>query len=834
MADALDGLPDDVRESITPHMPAANTATLEAISLAIAKKRDEAKAARSTSGIEQTWKEAEEAYVGIDEANRSEFTDARWSKPMSMDGPVTTSRRAPNTDYKSTAFVRLTARYVDAGASKLGEILLQPGGKSFSFSETPVPALIKAKDDNSQVVHDGMGNLPLTRPARPGEVQPQQPSPPAAPIGQPGASPAPGAPGGSPPPLAVPQPAAAPAVGAVPPAGAAGGVPLTVADLAKENIELAREKATRAEERIYDWMVESQYNAEMRKVIFDSARIGVGVLKGPVPKSFRSMAMHKKTAGGPAELQINNTIQPSYKWVDPWNIFPDQSCGENIHFGDFVLERDYLSESQVRDLKKIPGYIGTQIDKVLADGPDKTSDDRTSNSRDATTRKGRYEIWYYYGSLEANEMDCICAAADGSYQGDGKPKKQVYAIVTLINSSVVRATINPLDSGSFPYHSVPWQRRAGHWAGIGVAEQIRMPQKTVNAATRAMLNNAGKSAGSQIVVDQSAIKPADGNWIATPDKFWYKTGDSPGDDVRKAFLAIEFPNVTPQLMTIIEYGMKLAEESTSIPLITQGQSGPSTPDTFGAAQLQNNNANQLLRSIGYAFDDYITEPVVRQSYEWLLLDPEVPDDEKGDFTIDAHGSIALVEQAIQDQFLSQIGALVLNPAYGCNPRKYAELLFKSKRIDPAQIQYTKEEQARIDAQPPAPAPAVQVAQIAAQTAAQALVAKQGADQQNAASEERISQAAQVLEGGRVHAEQQRTLTEATVSLHDIASRREIAHLEYALKNNMTISQLQIELAKLDTSKQLAATKGMVELHKHHVPGAKQQQPPGNGRSAKAQ
>ena len=46
-----------------------------------------------------------------------------------------------------------------------------------------------------------------------------------------------------------------------------------------------------------------------------------------------------------------------------------------------------------------------------------------------------------------------------------------------------------------------------------------------------------------------------------------------------------------------------AEESTSIPLITQGQTGPTTPDTFGAAQLQNNNANQLLRSVGYAVDE---------------------------------------------------------------------------------------------------------------------------------------------------------------------------------------------------------------------------------------
>jgi hypothetical protein len=50
---------------------------------------------------------------------------------------------------------------------------------------------------------------------------------------------------------------------------------------------------------------------------------------------------------------------------------------------------------------------------------------------------------------------------------------------------------------------------------------------------------------------------------------------------------------------------------------------------------------------GYTFDDHVTEPESRRYYEWLILDPDVPDDEKGDWTIDAHGSNALVEQALE-------------------------------------------------------------------------------------------------------------------------------------------------------------------------------------------
>jgi hypothetical protein len=130
MSDALASLPDDVRALIEPHTD--DTSLLDTIGVEIARKRDDAKSARASSGIESTWMECEEAYLGIDDANRHEFSGARWSKPMSSDGPVTTDRKPRNTDHRSTVYLRLTSRYVDAGTAKLGEILLPADDKSFS------------------------------------------------------------------------------------------------------------------------------------------------------------------------------------------------------------------------------------------------------------------------------------------------------------------------------------------------------------------------------------------------------------------------------------------------------------------------------------------------------------------------------------------------------------------------------------------------------------------------------------------------------------------------------------------------------------------------------
>jgi hypothetical protein len=584
-------------------------------------------------------------------------------------------------------------------------------------------------------------------------------------------------------------------------------------------------------------MTQTQYRAEIRKVIADAARIGVGVLKAPTPKSKRVMAI-KQAGDGGVELILKEKIVPASVWVDPWNIFPDPACGENIHDGDFIFERDFMSARQLRDLKKLSGYIASQIDKVLAEGPNKVNAN-TDNRASPTTQKNRYEVWYFHGVLTKDEVRAIDLAAGkpGTAANDDGLDEEAYAIVTLINDSVVRGTINPLDSGAFPYHSMPWQRRAGHWAGVGVAEQMRTPQKVTNAALRALLNNAGKSAGSQIVMDEGAVRPADGSWTITPDKIWLKTNDGP-PDVRQAFVAIEFPNVTGPLMEIITLGERFAEETTSIPLIAQGQSGATTPDTFGAAQLQNNNANQLLRSIGYAFDDYITEPVVRQYYEWLLLDPDVLNEEKGEFQIDAHGSAALVERAIQDQVISQMGNMVANPLYGIDPKKWSKLFLKSKHLNPEEVMYTEEEQQKLDAAPPPEAPVVTAAKIAADTQIKLGVMKQQADQQTVQNEAQIAAAAHVLEGGKAQVEQQKVHLDATLRARQIEMEHQRALMDYANRRNISLDQAKAALAKtamsLQVEQSLNAADRAVDLHKHRNP---QPKPPvqipgraGNGRA----
>lgn len=724
MNDALLDLPDDVREAIE-RPGVERDDTLKALGERIARLRDEAVQARRESGIEQTWLECEEAYLGIDDENRGEFAGARWAKPMNMEGPL---RKENSSDgVKATAFIKLTARYVDAGSAKVCEIALPVDGKPFTLKATPVPEMAAAAEDNTPAEQ-------VTGEAMPGP----------------------------------------------------DGQPVKVKDLAKFKIEQAEKEAEKSATRIYDWMVEYKHNAEMRKVIFDGSRIGTGIIKGPIPETSSATAVRRTPAG--VAVERVEKIKPVARWVDPWRFFPAPGCGEDIHKGGHAFEVDPMLVGELLALGRDAGasFNPEAIDTVIGQGPGKCNlDDYGAPKQDAQQAKGKlFEVWHFHGMIPRAAFE---AANEEQASDLDQQKDQVAAIVTIVNDVVIRAVLQPLESARLPYHVFTWRRRAGSWAGVGVGEQVRTPQRIVNAAWRRLLNNAGQSSGSQVVMDAGAVEPANKSWVITPDKLWWLRKDSGIDDVRKAFAAFQWPNTTAQILTIIEAGYRMAEEHTSIPLITQGQSGDTTPDTFGGQQLQDNNANQLLRDVGFGLNDQITTPLVDQFYEWLLLDTEVPDDEKGDYQVDTSGALAIIEKALQDQTIMAMGGMVANPAFKIDPAKWFENWARSKRMNPKDFQYTDADWERIEAQPKPAAPQIEAAKI---RAASAEKIAQGSNE--LASQRNTND----LDRDRAYNDSlaARDQANAALRMEELRLKVRLAELNYATQERLSLQDAKVKLA----------------------------------------
>lgn len=744
---------------------------LALLTLTLCKKRSEAISGRLTSGIEDEWQEDEDSYQGIDEANRSST-----GKPISHTGGSIGVKRNKTT--RSTAFINITRPYVDAASARVSDILLPYDDRNWSIRPTPIPDLIEGLSDQTPVV-DQAGNQAVYTPpataASPGMFN----STPQnikgigdLPKGQVSAVPAP-----------------------------QGPRPMVAGDAAAIQMDKARKQAEGAQTQIDDWHVECQYNFEVRKVIEDVARIGTGVLKGPTPKKTTTSSIQYTPDGNVSIIKESKIIPASYR-VSPWNLFPDPNCGESIHNGSYVFERGYVTARQLMALAGLPGYSIDAIMKVIEEGPNKSRETSKVKPRD----DDRFEIWYYNGFLEKKDLDSMGVECDEALS-------TFPVIVSIVNDTIIKAALSPLESGSFPYDVFTWERRQDSPWGYSLSHQISTAQRMLNAATRNMLDNAAISAGPQIVIRKGVVVPADNQWEIRPRKIWYVNEDADSAAVNQAFMAIQIPSMQKDLSNIIDFALRMAEQTTGMQMLISGQQGQQGPagESLGGMTLLMNNASTALRRLAKTFDENVTKPHIKRYYEWLML---YGDDEniKGDYVIDARGSSALVERDIQNQAILQMGQLVMNPSFGINPKRWFEEACKAQRLDPKRFQFTEDEMQQMQAaaaQNKPVDPRIEAVKIKADADLQKATI-------NAQLQEKRIQVDTDRDRAYVDSMRTRDQTHAQARMAELQIKRELAMLEYANNQKIALDQVKARLAetsmKLKTQKELSLLSTRANVH----------------------
>lgn len=547
----------------------------------------------------------------------------------------------------------------------------------------------------------------------------------------------------------------------------------------------AKKKAEEAQKQINDWLTESNWHREVREVIKDAAKIGTGVMKGCYPVSDSKKSIHDL---GDSVMAIakKTEIKPASRRIDPRDFFPDPACRENIHNGSYIWERDYITSKQLRALKNDDSYISSQIEKILSN-----KNDYFSKSE---KHKDTYEIWYYYGEAKRNDLESCNVSF---FEEDDNDVFDV--IVVMVNDRVIKATLNPLNNGEFPYDVMVWQKVTDTWTGIGVARHVREPQRIVNAATRNLLDNAGKG-GRPTLLIADGVEAVDGKQIVVGDGMLLRVSpDAKINDARAAIASVTIPIITQDLMAIIQYAMKLAEDVTGMPMMLQGQQG-SAPNTVGGMTILQNNSGIIRRNIARNFDNMITIPHITRYYNWIML---YGDEEcKGDFNIEARGSTALFERDAQHQAILQMGNMVMNPAFQINPAKWIIEAFKAQHLDPERFRFTEEEikqQQAQAAQNPPQDPKLQIEQMKMQGAMQIEQAKTAANMELA----KFNQSTDIadiqvreqlaMEKIKFDAEQNRLEREHIMQLKML--ERDLKIMELSQQSQLSIAQIKAQLAQ---------------------------------------
>jgi hypothetical protein len=688
---------------------------LQAFGQSLSSQRDEWIRARYSYGVDKRWLEDEDQYNAKDNINKAA---SQMMTSVEQGYPVTTQNAKP---HRSTVYIGLTRQKTNAAEARISDILLPTDDRNWGIKPTPKPTLMAMSRD-TQMAGDKETGQPLLNPDT--------------------------------------------------------GEPLAMRDIARAAMKTAREKSDAMQLEIEDQLVECDYNGELRKVIHNSARLGTGVIKGPIVtnRTRKAWQPYKDMQGNTIhQLDVVNEVTPASFSIDPRNVWPDPGCGDSIHNGKGVYEREQMTSRQVRDLAKQPGFMKEQLRKVLEEGPKKSAtfqelkdDDQRDIARDV------YEMWSYWGEVDHEDLE-----AAGIRLGQKDELRAVSACVVMINSTIVKAFLNPLEGGDLPYDFYVWERVSDSVWGYGIPYLMRAQQKVLNAAWRQMMDNAGVSSGPQIIVKAGAIQPADKQWQISARKIWFATDEV--DDVRKAFTAVEFNSHQVELSGIIKMAMELADMETGVPVIMQGEKG-AAPDTVGGMQMLMNSANVVLRRLVKQFDDMVTRPHIRRYYDYNMMYNE--DEEiKGDFSIDARGSSALLIRDIQNQAFLNLLAAGANPVYGVylDTQKLFEKALQAQHIDPKDVFKSEDELEKIkeqqkNPQEAPPDPAMAVAQLRGQIEMEKAKAQNAGDMAELQVRQGIAQ------------------QEGEIRMAEMQLTREIEMLKMANTQNLTLEQIKAKLA----------------------------------------
>ena len=719
------------------------TAKLEDLAKNLLKKRDEAVAFRAASGVERRWLEDTKAFDGLDATSGGSNSMLDYASGAA---PARNSKKAS----RSKVLINILRGKTQTATGRFGDTLLPSDDRNWAFITTPVPELIDLVKNRTAIPSQSTGE----------SLQKED------------------------------------------------GSDLTVSDLAKEQMDIAKKKCKAMETEIDDQLNECGFNVESRKAIRMAAKLGTGILKGPNVVKRVKKAWMPQTSGNTTVhvLQVKESSRPATKSIDPWNVYPDQTCGSDPKKGSYIWEKDdHVLPRELQDLIGIDGYFEDQIRLVLDEEPKRTTakvdkGGAISAQTNMLAKGAPYERWEYHGDLDKEDLEilgCNCMSES----------KVQSACVVFVNDRPIKVMLNPLDTGDTPYDFFQWCEVADSPWGIGVPRLGIWEQRVVTGGWRALMNNAGDSAGAQIVMNKGVV-PADGIREFSSTKIWIADGDV--DDVRGAFGQFQLQSRQAELTAIIELGMKFADEATQIPALSQGQErrGPG-PETLGGAIIRENANNVANQERVKRWDDQITRPHLTRYYDWnMQYNPK--SEIKGEFEVDPRGTSVLLVKDQQAQSLGELINLRNDPQVSLyvDWQKAITQLFALHRLDVMksedEIALALEEQKKQQPQPP---PQIAVAQINAQNRTEI------AQMTTAASVEK-SRIDTDRDTAYVEAETQRANDNAQAKREELQVKYQIAVLEYANREKLSLEKAKVELAKLSMTlgvqKELAAQDARME------------------------
>ena len=211
-----------------------------------------------------------------------------------------------------------------------------------------------------------------------------------------------------------------------------------------------------------------------------------------------------------------------------------------------------------------------------------------------------------------------------------------------------------------PYFAAPYELNPYSFFGVGVAENMDDTQTLMNGFMRMAVDNAVLSGNLLIEVDETNLVPGQ-DLSVYPGKIFRRQGGAPG----QAIFGTKFPNVSQENLQLFDKARQLADESTSIPSFSHGQTGVTgVGRTASGISMLMNAASGSVKTVIKNVDDYLLKPLGEGLFRFNMqfdFDPKI----RGDLEVKARGTESLMANEVRSQrlmsFLQVASSPVLAP-----------------------------------------------------------------------------------------------------------------------------------------------------------------------------
>lgn len=450
---------------------------------------------------------------------------------------------------------------------------------------------------------------------------------------------------------------------------------------------------------------EAKYSVNCRRAMWDRVVLGTAVMKGPASVGNMVRAYEKLMGTTTWVPKVTVDYAPSIVRINPWFFYPDETVDETGKLND-TIETHPMSALELKRYMQHEGFKADAIARVLERKPEEYvsnswADFAKLSENNPNLYRDKYMVLEYHGPITRTQLDKL--EIDPCYESIND---EYYGEVWVCQGEVIRLELESIEATfAVPYYISVWEKDPGSVFGFGVPLMMEDAQRVVNETWHMILDNSAISSGPQAAMQKHLIEPANGKWEFGPRQIWYLTDTQATVDQAIQFFNV--PNVTQNIIPIMQMAQGFGEEESQIPLIAAGLQSPEVGETATGQLAARHASTTLLDFMSEEWDDNMTLPHITNMYAWNMQNNTKPEI-KGSYVVDVRTS---TEYKNKQLHIRDLEKLSVESAQNPNMAKWIDqseltrarldmMSLPSKTIIKTEDQVKAEEEAAANAPPP--------------------------------------------------------------------------------------------------------------------------------------